>query len=162
MLRLVAHSASIALAAAALVGCASETATFAGRPRDQVWTAMVAAAEQPQYADWRMLENRVVVDEERQEIYVARQLRRDLVRPGTNEVRQDRSYRFDIMLEDSSGDDPEAPLTVVFSSVEPVLPTRLFEEAERYFAEVAELLGETKGTPAPRPLATQPPATVRE
>jgi len=162
MLRPVVRSAAIALAAAALAGCASESATFSGRPRDQVWTAMVAVAEQPEYADWRVLENRVVVDDERQEIYIARQLRRDLVRPGADEVRQDRSYRFDIVLEAARADRPDASPKVVFSTVQPIMPTRLFDEAERYFAEVAELLGEVKEASAPRPLATEPPPTVRE
>jgi len=162
MPRPVVRSVAIALAAAALVGCASESATFSGRPRDQVWTAMVAVAEQPRYADWRMLDNRVVVDDERQEIYIARQLRRDLVRPGADEVRQDRSYRFDIVLEATPEDRPDTPPTVTFSTVQPIMPARLFEEADRYFAEVAELLGEVKEAPAPRPLATEPPRSVRE
>ena len=162
MPRPVVRSAAIALAAAALAGCASESATFSGRPRDQVWTAMVAVAEQPRYADWRMLDNRVVVDEERREIYVTRQLRRDLVRPGTDEVRQDRSYRFEIVLEPPVDEEADTPPTITFSTVQPILPARLFDEAERYFAEVAALLGEVKETPAPRTLATEPPQTVRE
>lgn len=162
MPRHVVRPTAVALSVVALVGCASESATFSGRPRDQVWTAMVAVAEQPRYDDWRVLENRVVVDDERQEIYIARQLRRDLVRPGIDEVRQDRSFRFDIVLEATPSDQPDAPPKVVFSTVQPIVPARLFDEADRYFAEVAELLGEVKQAPAPRPLATAPPATVRE
>ncbi|MDA0974778.1 MAG: hypothetical protein ACO3YY_06645 [Phycisphaerales bacterium] len=162
MPRLVVRSVAIALAAAAFAGCASESATFTGRPGDQVWTAMVAVAEEPRYSDWRVLENRVVVDDERREIFISRHLRRDLVRPGADEVRQDRNYRFDIVLETSADEEADTPPTITFSTVQPIMPSRLFDEAEQYFAEVAELLGEVKETPAPRPLATEPPRTVRE
>ncbi len=63
-----------ACVASLLGGCASETATFAGRPRDQVWTAMVAVAEQPDYQDWRMLDNVVSVDPEQEKIVLFRAL----------------------------------------------------------------------------------------
>jgi hypothetical protein len=145
-----------------LGGCATESATFEGRPRDQVWTAMVAVAEQPEYADWRMLDNLVAVDPEQEKIVVYRALRRVAVRPGADKVRQDREYQFEISLEPENPKQPDAPAKVVFATLQPIMPSRLTDEAERYFASVAELLGEVKETPQPKPLATEPPRDVRE
>ena len=149
-------------AASLLGGCASETATFAGRPRDQVWTAMVAVAEQPDYQDWRMLDNVVSVDPDQEKIVLFRALRRVAVRPGADKVRQDREYQFEIKLEPENPKRPDAPATVVFATLQPIVPARLTDEAERYFASVAELLGEVKESPQPKPLATEPPPNVRE
>lgn len=151
-----------AFAASLLAGCASETATFAGRPREQVWTAMVAVAEQPDYTDWRMLDNVVSVDPDQEKIVLFRALRRVAVRPGADKVRQDREYQFEISLEPENPNQPDAPAKVVFATLQPIMPSRLTDEAERYFASVAELLGEVKETPQPKPLATEPPRDVRE
>jgi hypothetical protein len=145
-----------------LGGCATESATFEGRPRDQVWTAMVAVAEQPEYTDWRMLDNLVAVDPEQEKIVIYRALRRVAVRPGADKVRQDREYQFEISLEPENPKHPDAPAKVVFATLQPIMPARLTDEAERYFASVAELLGEVKETPRPKPLATEPPGNVRE
>lgn len=123
---------------------------------------MVAVAEQPEYQDWRMLDNVVSVDPEREKIVLYRALRRVAVRPGSDKVRQDREYQFEIKLEPANPKDPDAPATVVFATLQPIVPARLTDEAERYFASVAELLGEVKETPQPRPLATEPPRDVRE
>ena len=147
-----------------LAGCVSEKATYSGRPRDQVWTAMAAVAEQPQYSDWKMDDNIVYVDDETDRIVVYRSLRRIKVRVGAEEVRQDRQYQFEIQLEPIAKSDSEAdPLTstIVFSTLQPIIPARLTDEATRYFAAVGELLGEVKEPEAPRPISTEPPPDVR-
>ena len=80
---------------------------------------MVAVAEQPEYQDWRMLDNVVSVDPEREKIVLYRALRRVAVRPGSDKVRQDREYQFEIKLEPANPKDPDAPATVVFATYSP-------------------------------------------
>ena len=55
---------SSAVLIAGLVGCSTtSTQVFEGYGDDQVWSALVAAAQSPEYDDWKIAENQVFVDE---------------------------------------------------------------------------------------------------
>jgi len=146
------------LAAILLGGCASQSATFDGRPRDQVWTAMVAVAEQPEYPDWNLIENEVSIIPDRSRILVYRRLEVMRQAVGASPVEMKREWSFEITL-----DPPQEgkPPKVTFASTAMVLPARLKDEAERYFTAVGELLGEVKVPPAPKAPSTAPPSAVR-
>lgn len=139
-----------------LAGCASRSAVFPDRPREQVWTAMVAVAERPDYADWRMLENEVAVEPEVSRILIYRTLRRDLVTPGIPVRRQDREMQIEIRLLET--DPPQA----VFATTVATLPARVDEEATRYFQSVRELLGEPPPLPPLRRVAPPLSEPVRD
>ncbi len=79
-------------------GCTSIERTFDGYRSDQVWTAMVAAAETPAYADWTVAANDVWVDESAQRIEIYRHLRRVLYRPGADPHRETQTWRFEVRL----------------------------------------------------------------
>jgi len=146
------------LAAILLGGCASQSATFDGRPREQVWTAMVAVAEQPEYRDWNLIENEVSIVPDQSRILVYRKLEVMRQAPGASPVEMKREWSFEITLDPpQEGKSPK----VTFASTAVVLPARLKDEAERYFAAVGELLGEVKVPPAPKAPSTTPPAAVR-
>ncbi len=58
-------NASLPILAAALLtagGCTYVDYAFEGYTSDQVWKAMVVAAETPTYSDWKVAENNVWVD----------------------------------------------------------------------------------------------------
>lgn len=151
-----AMAAPMLLAAAIPGGCASGSREFPDRPRDQVWAAMVAVAERPDYPDWRVLDNEVAVEAEFDRILIYRTLRRDLHRPGAPPQRQDRSMRIEVSLLDTE------PPAAVFRSTVAALPSRVSAEADRYFDSVAELLGEPPALPPLRRAAPPPAVPVRE
>lgn len=157
-LRRIQPAALVALIAVAVLGpgCASQTATFPDRPRNQVWTAMVAVAENPDYPDWRLLDNEVAVSPDGDRILVHRRVRRNLIEPGSPMRRQDRDWQFEIRLLDTE------PPKAVFSSPSVVVPVWLQQEADRYFTSVRELLGEVAQGPSAQRVAVSPPPSVRE
>jgi hypothetical protein len=133
------------VAMAAAGGCTSVDRSFDGYGRDQVWTAMVAAAETPAYVDWKVATNDVWVDEADRRIEIYRNLRRVLYRPGADPLRETRTWRFEVRLDE--GDPP----TAIFVSRGAGLPTDAQHEANRYFLDVQDLLlgvPETEGDDA--------------
>jgi len=130
------------IAVVSMTGCTIMEESYAGRETDQVWTAMVAVANSPDYYhDWFITENHVWVDDEGARIEVQRTIERDLVRSGMNPQHQKKSWQHQILLlEDESG-----PL-VRFTSRDWGVPIQAQEEAHLYFADVWELLG---GKPDP-------------
>ena len=118
---------------ATVSGCSAER-TFDGYGSDQVWTAMVAAAETPAYADWTVAANDVWVDESAQRIEIYRHLRRVLYGPGADPRSETQTWRFEVRLE---GRDPP---TASFVSRGLGLPTDAQHEASRFFLDVHDLL----------------------
>ena len=133
---------SLTLAAlAALAGCTTQRETFTGHNAEQVWTALVAAAQTPDYAGptaadrWTLRENNVWVDQEQRRIEIDRLLERELHQPGAQPMHQQRHWKFQVRLEQ------DQPPTAAFVSRELGVPAHAWDEANRYFADVWELLG---------------------
>ena len=128
-----------AVALAVISGCTSIERTYDGYSSDQVWTAMVAAAESPAYADWKVAANDVWVDESAQRIEIYRHLRRVLFRPGAEPHRETQTWRIELRLNRGN------PPTATFASRGLGLPTDVQYEANRFFLDVHDLL---RGVPA--------------
>jgi hypothetical protein len=128
----------MALLCIAIAGCSSHRQSFPESPPDQVWVAMKSAASEPTYTDWIVLENAVVVEEEKRTIQIYRRLRRDQVSPGVAPRRENQEWKLTILMEQAS---PAAPVEAVFIAREPSAPMNAEREAERYFNDVRLLLG---------------------
>lgn len=99
---------------------------------------MQAAAEEPTYTDWIVLENAVVVQEDARRIQIYRRLRRDLIAPAAPSRREDQTWKITVSLEEPK---PPKPPEVVFTVREPSAPMNAQREALRFFNDVRELLG---------------------
>ena len=121
-------------------------ATFPDRNPDQLWKALKAVAEHPDYDHsditkrWTVVENIVHVDEVHRRIDIDRHLKRLLYRPRTKPLYEDVHWRFQIHMF------PTDPLSVRFESIDPGLPTKAQFEGDRYFSEVRRFLA---GLPRP-------------
>ena len=126
----------VALAAALLAcnGCTYVDYAFEGYTSDQVWKAMVVAAETPTYNDWKVAENNVWVDNTEYRIEIYRRLRRVLHRPESEPRREEQSWKLDIRL---IGLDPPTGRLVSRGSAVPIHAQR---EGHRYFLDVLDLL----------------------
>jgi hypothetical protein len=135
-------------------GCTTRHREFAGHPSETVWATMKSVAQAPTYTDWVVLENNVWVDEPGRRIEIDRYCRRDLQHPRTRSLRENRHWKFTIELEKLD------PPTAEFVSRDFGVPAHAWNEADRYFAEVAALLMHPGvETPAPEgDLAPAPPA----
>ena len=67
----------------ALAACGTKEREFPGHTRDQVWKAMVQAAEDPRYADWIVVDNEVWRDDTASRIEIRRDVRRDVMVSGS-------------------------------------------------------------------------------
>lgn len=123
---------------ACLGGCGYKVATFPDHDGAHVWSAMVTAAEHPEYDDWRVVENDVWDDPSTARVEVLRLLMRDRVEPGAKPIREEKLWRFQIYLLDFE------PPTVRFMARQAAVPAHVWREAERYFADVRSLLNATK------------------
>ncbi len=115
-------------------GCTYVDFTFEGYSSDQVWKAMVVAAETPTYDDWHVAENNVWVDPTEYRIEIYRRLRRVLHRPESEPRREAQTWKFDVRM--IALDPPKARL-VSRSAAVPIHATR---EGHRYFLDVHDLL----------------------
>ncbi len=115
-------------------GCTYVDFTFEGYSSDQVWKAMVVAAETPTYDDWHVAENNVWVDPTEYRIEIYRRLRRVLHRPESEPRREAQTWKFDVRM--IALDPPKARL-VSRSAAVPIHATR---EGQRYFLDVHDLL----------------------
>ncbi|MCA9296469.1 MAG: hypothetical protein KC983_08125 [Phycisphaerales bacterium] len=125
-----------------LGGCKSSvTREFDGHQAADVWTAMTAVAEQPDYQSgpydqrWTVVRNDVFIDDANRRIEIDRELKRILQRPRTREERQDDHWTIRVTMV------REDPPTVTFLDRGWHLPTDSQYEAERFFAEMREVLG---------------------
>lgn len=147
-------SAAALLVAAVLLqgGCTTvRHHTFEGHNPDHVWTAMQVVAESPSYDDWHLVENEMAVQSGERRIEVYRRLRRavydpELVRPQ----RQDREYRLSFALSEID------PPTVTVRNRDCNIPSRVWTEADRYFADIADILGPAPTVPGDEPASSQP------
>ena len=122
-----------------LCGCSME-GRFPGFTDDQVWTAMKAVAQQPDYDSahytkrWTIVDNFVHIDEETHVIEIDRSLERVLQRPMTRPLHQTASWIFtvDLIREDPPG--------VMIHNRGFSLPTKFQFEAKRYFSDMRTLL----------------------
>ena len=121
-----------------LVGCTTRTQVFEGYSDDQLWTAMVATANAPEYDDWRVRRNEGFVDDDSRRIEVFRILRRTFVSPHAEPSRQEREWRFEILL---ARDEELLVPMVDFTARQISVPAHVWQEADRYFAQMRTLLG---------------------
>ena len=122
----------VILAGTLLCGCTSVQREFLGSPSDQVWTAMVAVAQSPDYDDWTVTQNDVWVDDASQRIEIYRRMRRVIHQPAYKARRENREWRFQVIFQ---------PPVATFTSRGMGVPAQAQEEAEHYFDDVLDLLG---------------------
>jgi len=146
----------------ALAGCTTTREVFPDQSADQVWTALVAAAKSPDYGDsdaqrrWTVRQNDVWVDDENNRIEIYRKLERDLHMPASPPLHENREWKFQVALEQRD------PPTVRFTSRQVGVPAHVWDESERYFAEVWKFLnGNPEGGAAPAPAPAAPSSTTR-
>ena len=124
-----------------LQACSSPTRTWVGHSPDEVWTAMIAVAQAPEYHSdnprkrWHVFENDVVVDSDFGAIRIHRVLRRSMKLPMQPVQRDDREMIFEISLKNQL-----PPITEFNELSAQLVPVRTLDEAERYFNQVDELL----------------------
>ena len=114
----------------ALVACGTKEREFPGHTRDQVWKAMVQAADDPRYADWVVLDNKVWRDDEQSRLEILRDLVRDVVVPGSEPRREETEWKFSAQLTET---DPPA---VEFSTSTITVPAHFWLQARHYLDEV--------------------------
>lgn len=135
----------------AFSGCTTKRQAYPNHTSNQVWVAMQAVAESPEYDDWHVTSNEVWVDQEQARIEVYREIRRTLHRPRAKPSNQRRTWRLQYVLED--GDPP----TVRVVSRGMGVPAHALEEADRYLLDVRRMLQSEFATPPPAPVAREAP-----
>jgi hypothetical protein len=130
----------------ALSGCAvtERRLLLEGRDPDQVWNAMVAVAQEPDYMSsedvaqrWVVRTNEVAADPDASgggRIEVYRRLERELHMPGAPVRHETREWKFNIVLEQRD------PPLILFTARNASVPAHVWQEAERYFNEVQGFL----------------------
>ena len=124
----------------ALSACTPLSATFPEAPPPDVWATLLAVAKTPDYSTgppdkrWIVKANEVYVDEGARRIEIYRELDRVLHRPGTQPLREQRTWRFQVTF------DEKYPPSAVFLSRGPGVPMQARAEGKRYFGEVHDLL----------------------
>ncbi|MSR34471.1 MAG: hypothetical protein EXS12_06715, partial [Phycisphaerales bacterium] len=121
-----------------LAACGTKDRDFPGHTRDQVWKAMIQAADDPRYADWVVLENKVWRDDEQSRLEILRDLVRDVVVPGSDPRREETKWKFSAQLTDTE------PPGVEFSTSTITVPAHFWLQAYHYLDEVDRRL---KGMP---------------
>jgi hypothetical protein len=115
-----------------------------GRDPDQVWNAMIAVAQEPDYLSsedvaqrWIVRSNEVAADADAPgggRIEVFRRLERELHMPGAPVRHETREWKFNIVLEQRD------PPLILFRARNASVPAHVWAEAERYFNEVQAFL----------------------
>ena len=118
------------LSLSALTACGTKDREFPGHSRDQVWKAMVQAADDPRYADWVVIENQVWRDDLNSRLEILRNVRRDVMVSGQAPKREETEWRFSAELTDT---DPPA---VEFSTSTITVPAHFWLQARHYLDEV--------------------------
>lgn len=135
--------------AVAGAGCTVERHTFPGQEPEVLWTAMVAVADTPDYgADepdrrWSVKENVAHADPDDRRIEIYREIVRHSDLTTVRPKKERRTFRFQVELEEFD------PPTVAFRSRGTGVPRHAQEEADRYFADVAGLVGDRPPPPGP-------------
>lgn len=132
--------ALLALIATLLPCCTAGQATFEGHDEQQVWLAMKAAAHLPAYLDlepnlqWQVDANEVWSSDDERRIEIHRELSRLEGVRIDRRTRRKREFDFEILM---VAHDPPA---ATFTARGRHLPAQAAAEAERFFADVRELL----------------------
>lgn len=124
---------------AGLVGCSTtSTQVFEGYRDDQVWSALVAAAQSPEYDDWKIAENQILVDEAGRRVEIYRQLKRLYVTPYSDPRMEREEWRLQVVL---GRDEDSGQVSVDFTARQWTIPAHAWREASRYFTQVRSMLG---------------------
>lgn len=131
------HALALALGGIVLsaAACTSHTETFEGKSREQVWTAMLRAAENPVYTNWHVIENDAWGYEDDSRIEVWRLLRRYNDKQNQWARLEDTEWTFTIVLLDTE------PPSATFDVRNVCVPSHGWEQREAYFNQVWDLLG---------------------
>jgi|MDTC01.3.fsa_nt_gb hypothetical protein len=124
-----------------LAGCSTPQHSWPESSRDVVWTAMIAAANSPEYDDedprkrWVVVENFVDADASLGKILVRRKLSQSYTLPLQDPQIDERDWLFSIHLL------PDQIPTATFESARQIwVWARLQDESKRYFDVVDMLL----------------------
>lgn len=125
----------------ALGGCVTRSQPLSGYSSDDVWIAMQAVADSPSYNDWHIVQNDVYANDDTRCIEVYRELKRLYVSPYSDPRKEEEEWRFQIaLLQEAETGTP----TINFTARQFALPAHVWDEADRYFAQVTALLGPPK------------------
>lgn len=127
-------SAGVVAAAALATGCTTVRQEFRGRDAGQVWTAMQAVAQSPEYRDWHVMENEVWVDPNQARLEIFRVVERSYNRAGGRPWHERKNWKFQVSMEETD------PPIARFTSRGLAVPARASEEGRRFFADVRRLL----------------------
>ena len=129
-----------------MVGCSTPSHTWQGADRELLWSTMIIASKTPDYSSedprkrWIVSENYVAVDRQLGLIEVNRVLRRSLKLPRQKEQHDKRHWFFVIHLLPIDPQQPENSTATFDVSTTQFIPAQTLDEADRYFAQVDELL----------------------
>jgi hypothetical protein len=118
-----------------MAGCTTKSAVFEGRSPEQVWTAMVAIAEEPRYDKWVVTENNVWVDSIYDRVEIDRTLKRDHHSSGSSAVRESQKLEMQLVLERT---DPPAVTVTIRNAI---IRGKGIMAIDHFFLELRELLG---------------------
>ena len=138
----------------AACGFTERRAIVDGRDVDQVWAAMNAVAQTPDYyaaSDdlgdrWVVRDNQVAYDDDARRMEVYRVLERELHKPLAPVTREQREWKFEIAIEEP----PIASMpTMRFRTRNAGVPAHAWDEAKWFFDEVEAFLSVAPATTAP-------------
>ncbi len=117
-----------------LAACGTKEREFPGHTRDQVWKAMVQAAEDPRYADWIVVDNKVWRDDAEGRIEIYRDIRREIPNPGSAPRREEIEWKFSAEVTETD------PPGVAFSTSTIAVPAHFWLQASHFLDEVERRL----------------------
>ncbi len=129
-----------------LVGCSVPKHNWQNVDRELLWSSMITAAKTPDYSSedprkrWLVTENKIAIDRRQGRIDVSRKLSRSLKLPRQNEQKDNRHWFFEIHLLPINKRTPGQSVVTFIVPDTQFVPARTRDEAERYFAQVDELL----------------------
>ena len=145
----------------AACGVTERRALVTGHDTEQVWSAMKAVAQTPDYymnsADvtqrWMIMENNVWIDDDAHRMEVQRRLERELHQPRSPVRQEQREWKIEIALEwpKPSKDGVAGEPVMLFRTRNTGVPAHAWEEAGMYFDAVESFLG-----PMPPPAESMP------
>lgn len=124
--------------------------SYPGVPSGQLWTAVRAAAENPDYDApdpddrWNVASNDVWEEPGAARLEIVRVIDRLRQPPGRRAYREERTWKLSVVVEE--GTDASGP-RATFSSRGFAVPMQVQEESDRFFGLVDELLRPIDGLP---------------
>ena len=117
-----------------LAGCTTQSSVFKDRSPEQVWTALIAVAEDPQYDKWVVVENNVWIDMVYDRLEIQRTLKRDLHRTGSSPQRETQDLELQVVLERTQ------PPAVTVTVRNAIIRGKAIMAIDHFFGEVRDLL----------------------